>query len=333
MSKRGSAVAAGIDVSAAELTVAASRDGQLCGTRSFENSHEGRRKVLSWLKTLGGQIRVCLEATGVYSLDVSLLLSREGVEVMVLNPRASADYAKARMQRSKTDAADAEVLLDYVMRMPFVRWMPPAPERLELRAMLRRIGALKRMIVEEKNRLAAAEAADEATDLIRNDIAVSIRHLERRIEQMDRQASALVDQHQDLRRCYELLLTISGIGHVTALQLTAELLMLPADMSARQLVAHAGLDPRRHESGTSVHKPPRISKAGNRYVRAALFLPAFAAIRHDAYVRAFYERLIARGKKPIQATIAVMRKLLHAIHGVLATNTPFDSTRFTRLAA
>src|ERR1043166_10090745 len=118
MSKRGSAVAAGIDVSAAELTVAASRDGQLCGGRSFENSHEGRRKVLSWLKTLGGQIRVCLEATGVYSLDVSLLLSREGVEVMVLNPRASADYAKARMQRSKTDAADAEVLLDYVMRMP-----------------------------------------------------------------------------------------------------------------------------------------------------------------------------------------------------------------------
>jgi transposase len=320
-------------VSAAELTVAASRDGQLCGGRSFENSQEGRRKLLSWLKALGGQIRVCLEATGVYSLDVSLLLSREGVEVMVLNPRASADYAKARMQRSKTDAADAEVLLDYVLRMPFVPWIPPAPERLELRAMLRRIGALKRMIVEEKNRLAAAEAADEATDLIRNDIAVSIRHLERRIEQMDRQASTLVDQHQDLRRCYELLLTISGIGHVTALQLTAELLMLPADMTARQLVAHAGLDPRRHESGTSVHKPPRISKAGNRYVRAALFLPAFAAIRHDVYVRAFYERLIARGKKPIQATVAVMRKLLHAIHGVLSSNTPFDSTRFTRLAA
>lgn len=333
MSRIGSAVEAGIDVSAAELTVAASRDGQLCGNRSFANTAEGRRALLGWLKKLGRTGRVCLEATGIYSLDVSLLLSREGIGVMVLNPRVSADYAKARKQRSKTDAADAEVLLDYLTRMPFVQWTPPAAERLELRAMLRRIGALKRMIVEEKNRLAAAEATDEATELIRNDIAVSVRHIERRIEQMDRQAMVLVGEHDDLGRCYKLLRTISGIGHVTALQLTAELLMLPADMTARQLVAHAGLDPRQHDSGTSVHKPPRISKAGNRYIRAALFLPAFAAIRHDCYVRAFYERLIGRGKKPIQATIAVMRKLLHAIHGVLATSTPFDSSRFTRLVA
>src|ERR1044071_2312612 len=78
MSKSGSAVAAGIDVSAAELSVAASREGQLCGTRSFENTAQGRRKLLSWLKGLGQDIRVCLEATGIYSLDLSLLLSREG---------------------------------------------------------------------------------------------------------------------------------------------------------------------------------------------------------------------------------------------------------------
>ncbi|HWS70634.1 MAG TPA: transposase, partial [Thermoanaerobaculia bacterium] len=166
-----------------------------------------------------------------------------------------------------------------------------------------------------------------------NDIQVSIRHFERRIEQLDRQATALVEASSEVEAVYRLLRTISGIGHVTALQLMAELLMLPADMTARQLVAHAGLDPRQYESGTSVQRAPRISKAGNRHIRAALFLPAFAAIRHDASVRAFYQRLTGRGKKPLQATIAVMRKLLHAIHGVLRTGSPFDSTRFTPLAA
>lgn len=333
MSRIGSMVEVGIDVSAKQLVVAASRDTESLGREVFDNTAEGRAKLCRWVSKRGKHRRVCLEATGIYSLDVSVALDRSGAEVMVLNPRVSADYAKARLQRSKTDAADAEVLLDYLQRMPFVRWIAPAPERLELRAMLRRIGALKRMLVEEKNRLAAARAADQTTRLIHNDIEVSIRHIERRIEQLNRQASELIDRSPELSRAYKLLLTISGIGHVTALQLTAELLLLPSDMTARQLVAHAGLDPRLHQSGSSVHKPPRVSKAGNRHVRAALFLPAFAAVRHDQYVRAFYDRLIARGKKPLQATVAVMRKLLHAIHGVLRTNTSFDPSRFTHLAA
>ncbi len=329
MSRIGKLLEVGIDVSARELTVAASRDGQFLGRSSFENTAESRGALCRWLGKRGKTIRVCLEATGIYGLDLCLALERSGVEVMLLNPRVSADYAKARMQRSKTDIADAEMLLDYLQRMPFVRWVAPSAERLKLRALLRRISSIKRMIVEEKNRLAAAEAVDEMTDLVRNDIEVTIGHLERRITLMDRQAMELVQAEPSLVRCYELLLTISGIGHVTALLLTAELMMLPVDLTARQLVAHAGLDPRRFESGSSVHKAPRISKAGNRHIRAALFLPALAAIRHDDHVRAFHDRLVGRGKKPIAAIVAVMRKLLHAIHGVLASQTPFDSTRFT----
>ena len=333
MSKQGTLVEGGIDVGAKTLVLAVSRDGERLDDQTFDNTSEGRTKLVRFLQKRGKTIRIVLEATGIYGLDTCLALHRAGIEVMLLNPRASAHYAKARMERSKTDTVDAAVLLDYVQRMPFVRWVPPAAERLELRAMLRRIDALRRMMVEEKNRLAAAEANEELTELIGNDIEVSIRHFERRIEQMERQAMALVTEHDDLLRCYELLKTISGIGHATALLLAAELLTLPSDMSARELVAHAGLDPRRYESGTSVHKAPRISKAGNRRIRAALFLPAFVAIRYDEYVRAFYERLLRNGKKPLVATVAVMRKLLHAIHGVLRSQTPFDSTRFTRLAA
>ncbi|MBV9557986.1 MAG: IS110 family transposase [Pseudolabrys sp.] len=333
MSRIGQKLDVGIDVSSRELVLSASRDGQALERTTFENTAEGRAKLCRWLHKRGKSVRVCLEATGIYNLDVSLALDRGGIEVMVINPRVASDYAKARMQRSKTDVADADMLLDYLQRMPFVRWIAPVEERLELRALVRHIASRKRMIAEEKNRLAASEAAEALPARIANDIEVSIRHLERRIDLLDKQALEIVRAHEELRACYELLLTISGIGHVTALELTAELMMLPGDLTARQLVAHAGLDPRQHVSGTSVQRRPHISKAGNRRLRGTLFLPALAAIRHDAYVRAFYERLLAHGKKPLQAIVAVMRKLLHAVHGVLATKTPFDSARFTPLAA
>jgi len=99
-------------------------------------------------------------------------------------------------------------------------------------------------------------------------------------------------------------------------------------MTARQWVAHAGLDPRHHESGTSVHKPTRISRAGNRYLRSALFMPALVATQHDPNIRAFYQKLVDHGKTKMQAIVAVMRKLLHALHGMLRTDSDFVGEKF-----
>jgi hypothetical protein len=96
-------------------------------------------------------------------------------------------------------------------------------------------------------------------------------------------------------------------------------------MTARQWVAHAGLDPRQLESGTSLHKPARISKKGNRHLRAALYMPALVAAREEPHVRGFYQRRIARGLKPLEALVAIERKLLHAI----PLEAPTTSTRCT----
>ncbi|MFT5681605.1 MAG: transposase [Myxococcota bacterium] len=114
---------------------------------------------------------------------------------------------------------------------------------------------------------------------------------------------------------FELLKSVPGIANRSGLHLLAELMLLPTDMSVRQWVA---------QSGTSVNKPMRISKAGNVYVRRALFMPALVAIQHNPAVRAFYSRLVQRGKPKMKANVAVMRKLLHAIYGIFKTNTSFD---------
>jgi transposase len=98
-------------------------------------------------------------------------------------------------------------------------------------------------------------------------------------------------------------------------------------MDVRQWVAYAGLDPREYTSGTSVHKKVRISKAGNKHLRRGLYMPALVAVRHDPHVRAYYEHLLARGKTKMQALVATMRKLLHAIYGMFKHDQLFDGEK------
>lgn len=270
-----------------------------------------------------------IEATGIYSLDVAFALQRaKGVVVMVANPRAIADFARALMQRSKTDKLDAEAILEFSCRMPFVPWIPPSQARLDLRSIMRRICSLKLQLQQESNRLHAAEHADEITPLIRRDIKTHLQQLQRHVEKLDAQAFAVVCADIELKRCYDRLISTRGIARTSALHILGELVILAADMTARQWVAHAGLDPRAFDSGTSIHKPARISRRGNHYLRAALYMPALVASRRDPNVRAFYEKLVARGKTKMQGIVAVMRKLLHAIHGMLRTNTDFEGQKF-----
>jgi len=274
-------------------------------------------------------VQVCIEATGLYSLDLALALHRaEGIEVMVANPRAIADFAKALLQRSKTDQLDAEVMLEFARRMPFVAWQPPSSPQLELRALMRRITGLKLVSQQEKNRLHSVSQSAEITPLVRKDIQSHLVQLERHIEKREHQAETIVQADRELARQFCHLVSVRGIARVSALHLLAELVVLAPDMTARQWVAHAGLDPRHHESGTSVHKPTRISRAGNRYLRSALFMPALVATQHDPNIRAFYQKLVDHGKTKMQAIVAVMRKLLHALHGMLRTDSDFVGEKF-----
>ena len=312
----------GIDVSAKKLQVA-TEDSDF----EINNTPEDHQKLIQRLWHCGREVRVCMESTGVYGLDLAMALYRaEGIEVMVLNPRASRHFAHALMHRSKTDPVDARVLRKYVQCMDFVPWRPPATEKLHLRALSRRIAGLTQMRTQEKNRLHAANSSAELK-VIRNDIEINIRHFDRRIEQLQNQAEKLIDKHRDLQVPIARIISVKGIGLLSAILIYGELCVLPPDLTARQWVAHAGLDPRHFESGTFKGKT-RISKAGNKYLRAALFMPAHNASRYEPHVMAFSDHLVDNGKTKMQAKVAIMRKLLHAIHGMITTGTNFDGAKF-----
>jgi transposase len=324
---------AGIDVSAKELVVVVSVKGKAGKAKSFENTATGHQSIIRLLSKYKGESRVCLEATGIYHFDLAVALSRaDGIDVMVINPKSAHNFAKVLMKRSKTDAVDAAILASYGERMPFEVWQRPADEKITLRAIARRITALTKLKTQTKNQIHALTATQETPDIVFKHINELLDVLDKQIDEHRDSALKLIRQHQELAEALALITSIKGIANASAVQILAELMILPQDMTAKQWVAYAGLDPRQFESGSSVAKKPRISKAGNKFIRQALYMPALVATRYETHIKAYYQHLIGdNGLKKIQAVCAVMRKLLHAIHGMLKTNKSFDGGRFYAL--
>lgn len=317
----------GIEVSSKTLVV------DLAGKapREFPNTPIGHRALLTWLRRAPLPLRVCMEATGLYGLDLALALVAAGIPLLVANPRSVRNFARALMQRSKTDPLDAILLRQYAARMPFAPWQPPSPQALQLIAAARRIQALTHMMAAEKNRLHAASLSHTVPPMVRFDIRRSIQNMERAVERLTQGVLLFILDDPQLARRKQLLVSIPGIGLTSAIQLLAELLHLGPDADVRQWVAYAGLDPHEHTSGTAVARKPRVSKAGNAHLRRALYMPALVATRHEPHLRGFYHHLLERGKAKLQALVAVMRKLLHAIFGMFKHDTPYDGSKLYAL--
>jgi transposase len=325
-------VFAGIDVGAEELFLVIRKNAVSMKAQAFTNTPAERQRLVKRLSHFPG-VTVCLEATGVYYLDLALALADAGVRLMVLNPKASHNFAKVLLRNSKTDAVDADTLAQYVERMPYQPWARPANEALALRAFARRVNAITKDKTAAKNQLHALAFSRETPKGVLRDLKLAIVQMEKRILRLSAEAKKFVLAHPTLAHPFVLLLTVKGIGDASAIALLGELMLLPDGLSHKQWVQYAGLDPRHFKSGTSVEKRARISKAGNRYIRQALYMPALSAKDHDPHVKGFFDHLVANGKTKMQGVCAVMRKLLHAIHGMLTHNQPFDNSRFYALPA
>jgi transposase len=322
---------AGIDV-ANETFDIQKRCGEAITHHTFRNSKSGHQQAIAWLQRGSKRVRVCLEATGIYHLQLALALDRApGIELMVLNPRAARRFAEAQMVRGKTDKVDAMVLLHYLERMPFRTWSAPGEQRLVLQSMAHRLAQLTKEQTRERSRLHATERAGPHTQLAQHDIRVHLRYLQRRYQQLEAKAIALMKQHGVMAEDMQLVDTVPGFAETSAMQVLAEVGVLPDDLQPQQWVAQAGLDPKPDESGTSVRSPRHISKEGNAKLRAALFYPSMSACRCDPNVRAFYQKLLARGKTKRAAQTAVMRKLLHSIWAIMKYRQPWDGNKFYRI--
>lgn len=318
-------VSVGIDIAAKSFDLVIRKAGHVGKPILFKQTPEGHAAVVRQLKKLKPEF-IVMEATGIYYLDLAVALADAGLPVSVINPKSFRHFATLKLAGTKTDGVDAGLLAEYGERMTPRPWTAPQRNSLALRDIGRQINRLVGSRTQAKNRLHALLSTKTSLALLIEDEREGIALLEQRIDRLTQAALGLIKDSEPLSRHFTHLCAAKGIGETTAIAVLAELMVLPTHLKAPQVSRYAGLDVRLTQSGSSVNRPGRLSKAGNAYLRAALYMPVMSAVRYDPRAKAFYEALVARGKKKIQAQCAVMRKYLTGLWACIQTNKPFDSS-------
>jgi transposase len=311
----------GIDVSKATLDAAILDGSGQWQAGRFANNHEGFSRLQRWLeKRSGPNVRICLEATGRYSRGVAHFLHEIGYRVSMVNPTKTPLYRSLIGQQNKSDESDAKLLAQYCATHELEAWTPPSAHQEQLQELTRYLDVLKREQTRLRNRLGAGPS----TAWVLHDLKEQLAALEQRIANLEQEIETLTQQDDDQRHHFELLLSIPGVGRLTAARFLAEVPNLATFAKASDLAAYAGLVPRHYSSGTSVHKKSRLTKSGNPYLRNAFYMPALSAMRHNPIIRRFADRLAAAGKPKMVIVAAAMHKLIRLAYGVLKSNRPFD---------
>ncbi|WP_109993079.1 IS110 family transposase [Salinisphaera sp. LB1] len=317
----------GIDVSKRKFDCAWLRDPDRVKvkTKVFGNDTAGHAAVLDWLAQQTGtpadQIHIIMEATGIYHEALAQALYEAGLGVSVMNPAQVREFAKSLGVRGKNDRKDSVVLARYgAARRPRL-WQPEPAAVRGLKARLARLEALDKDIQRERNRREKAEVVQAEEIIASIDTVLDALRAER--DRLTRDIDDHFDRHPALKKDRALLESVPGIGPTVSRRLLATLRSRDFT-SARQAAAFIGVIPVPWDSGSSVHGPPRLSKAGNPKLRQLLYMAAIVSTKHNPDIAAQYQRLTARGKSDMSALGGAMRKLVHLAYGVLKHQTPYQ---------
>jgi transposase len=276
---------------------------------SILNSPAGFRPLLKILAQSPSPVQVVCEATGPYHRALVAALHEAGVLVSVVNPRLVRDFARARGRLAKTDKIDALILADYGRTMRPAATARPDPRLVLLDDLVTRRAQLVEDRARESTRLQQTICPESITSLHRH-----LRHLDAQIKKLVQRINQLVEATPVLRAKVEVLVTVKGVGQLTACALLACLPEL-GTLGENQVTALAGLAPFNRDSGA--FRGTRAISGGRAEVRKALYMAALSASRSNPILKAFYQRLKAAGKHHNLVLTAVMRKLLIYLNSLL----------------
>jgi transposase len=307
----------GIDVGKDRVEVHVRPDAIAFGC---DTDAEGLAYLIARLKPLKPKV-IALEATGGYEAVIAATLSNAGLAVAIVNPRQTRQFAGALGRLAKTDTIDANVIAHFA-EMAKLEGKPPADtQRIELRALLARRHQLIDMATAEKQRAARAE-----NTLTRRSCQKMLRQLNAEIARVEKAIGKLINATPVFQGKEALLKSIPGVGDIVARTFIAELPEL-GTVDRHQIAALVGVAPINRDSGK--WRGRRSIKGGRPQVRAALFMPCLAVVKHNKPLRAFYHRLVDAGKDKRLALIAVMRKLVVIANAMLKAGKPWTEESVT----
>lgn len=292
--------------------------------KRFDNTPAGIASLIAWLEkqvAIEG-IHTCLEQTGHYGRPVAKALHKAGIgSLYLVNPRQIKAFGNQKLRRNKSDTADARLIAEFVRseHKELIPWSPQSVDNEQIKELSRYAEALTNDTAELKTRCESVTLPAVLRSLKRR-----IKAQQNELADIRKRINTLIKANHEIKVQQRLLASIPGIGEITQHILIAELPEIDHFHSARQLAAWAGLTPRHYISGTSGRTRTPITKIGSAALRRALFMPAMTARTNNPLLKTFGDRLRDNGKTPKQIIIAIMRKLLHQIYGILKSGQPYN---------
>jgi transposase len=307
------AIVVGIDVSKDRLDVHVVPSGE---AYFVSNDAAGAEALAERLSGLAPQV-VALEATGGFETLAASVLAAAGLPVAVVNPAQVRSFADAMGKRAKTDPIDAAVIARFAVAGG-VKAKPLADEQTRLFAdLVARRRQIMAMIVAEEARLKRAGGRQ-----LKKSIGRLLTALRRELKSLDADLDGHVRASPAWRMKEDLLSSVPGVAKCISRTLIAALPEL-GSLDRHQIAALAGLAPFTRQSGKWRGKS--FISGGRANVRAALFMGALVASRHNPVLKAFRDRLVAKGKPKIVAIIATARKLLTILNAIIRDQRPWQT--------
>ena len=302
----------GIDVAKDRLDVHVRPSGEAF---SVARDGKGLDELVSRLGRLDVAL-IVLEATGGFETTVAGTLCANALPLAVVNPRQIRDFARATGRLAKTDALDAAVIAHFAEAVrPEARPVPDAQAQALGELVTRRRQIVDMMAVERGRRKRLSDRR------MLKSIDRLLKALQRELSDLEADLDETIRGTPAWRETEDLLKSVPGIGDVTARTLIADLPEL-GTLDRKKIAALVGVAPFNRDSGTLRGK--RTVWGGRANVRAALYMAALVASRHNPILSRFYLRLLEAGKPKKVALTAVMRKLLTILNAIVRDQTPWQ---------
>jgi transposase len=275
---------------------------------------EGVAALVARLAPLAPHL-VAVEATGGFETTVAAAIAGAALPLAVVNPAQVRHYAQALGRRAKTDRIDAEVIARFAeATRPEPRPLPDEATQALAELVTRRRQIIAMMVAERQRATRLPKRLKRSCERV-------VRVLEKELAALDQDIDTTVRGSPAWRAKEDLLASVPSIGDITARTLIADLPEL-GTLDRRQIAALVGVAPFTRQSGQWQGKA--FIGGGRPRVRAALFVATMSAVRHNPTIRAFRQRLLAKGKPKMVVMVACMRKLLTILNAILRDQKPWQ---------
>ena len=295
----------GVDVSKNTLDVALFR-GKIDwneGHVKVSNNESGYKELRKWLRLKNAEkkrLRICMESTGLYTHDFRSWLEKENIIYYVVDPKLMHHFAPPQsikgIRQTKNDKADAFRIAIYCSL--FHDSMEPSKLPSAAYFKLKRLLAERRQYVKQsvlyRQQLSDISIYDSVGSRIRK--KNEVENLRDNIKQTDAEMKAIIDTDPEIRRNYELLISIVGVGLVVAVTTIVLTENFTTFTNPRKYASYIAIAPCPHESGTSIRGATRVSKQGFRQAKADLSISVLSAITFDPDIKEYWQRKKAEGK-------------------------------------